>query len=122
MSRRSLTRQANAGSSGGVPASPARAAWGSSIPNLASLPLHGDAGGIADLDPDAARAGSIGTVHPLGNDALGAEPACTGKHDRPIFGNVFVKQNASLGIAQQSRQRSLSVQEREIAKILTIML
>jgi hypothetical protein len=25
---------------------------GSSIPNLAPLPLHGDAGGIANLDPD----------------------------------------------------------------------
>jgi hypothetical protein len=31
----------------------------SPMPNLAPLPLHRDAGGIADLDPDAAGAGSI---------------------------------------------------------------
>ncbi len=38
---------------------------GSSIPILATLPLHRDAGRIADLDPDRARTGSIGAVHPL---------------------------------------------------------
>jgi hypothetical protein len=32
------------------------------IPQRAPLPLHGDAGGIADLDPEAARAGSIGAI------------------------------------------------------------
>jgi hypothetical protein len=32
----------------------------SSIPNLAALPLHSDAGGSADLDPDQTRTGSIG--------------------------------------------------------------
>jgi hypothetical protein len=37
----------------------------SPIPPLATLPLHGDARGIADLDPDRARTGSIGAVHPL---------------------------------------------------------
>jgi hypothetical protein len=36
---------------------------------------HSDAGGIADLDPDAARAGSIGAVDSFGNDALCAKPA-----------------------------------------------
>jgi hypothetical protein len=35
------------------------------------LPLDGDAGGIADLDPDGAPAGLIGTADRLGNDALG---------------------------------------------------
>jgi hypothetical protein len=45
---------------------------GSSISNLASLPLHGEAGGMADLDPDAARSGPVGAVHLLGNDALSA--------------------------------------------------
>src|SRR5206468_8931692 len=30
------------------------------IPPLAALPLHGDARGIADFDPDRARTGSIG--------------------------------------------------------------
>ena len=34
----------------------------SSIPHLAAFPLHGDAGGIADLDPCAGRAGSIGAI------------------------------------------------------------
>jgi len=35
---------------------------GSFVPILAPLPLNGDAGGIADLDPDPARAGPIGAV------------------------------------------------------------
>jgi hypothetical protein len=30
-----------------------------------------------------------------------------GEHGRPIFGNVLVEQDASLGIAQQPRQRGL---------------
>jgi hypothetical protein len=45
-----------------------------------------------------------------------------GEHGRPIFGNVFVKQNASLSIEQQPRQRGLPVQEWEIAQILAIKL
>jgi hypothetical protein len=36
----------------------ARAAWGSSIPILATLPLHRYACWTADLDPDAAWTGS----------------------------------------------------------------
>jgi hypothetical protein len=44
-----------------------------------------------------------------------------GEHGRPIFGNVLVKQDASLSIAQPPRQRSLPVQEWEIAQILAIM-
>ena len=35
--------------------------------------------------------------------------------------NALVKQDACLGVGQQWRQRSLPVQEREIAKILGIM-
>jgi hypothetical protein len=31
----------------------------------AALSLHGDAGGILDLDPDAVRAGSIRAIDPL---------------------------------------------------------
>jgi hypothetical protein len=58
---------------------------GSSIPNLAPLPLHGDAGGIADLDPDAARAGSIGAVDLLRHDALGTEPASVGRPRRCVY-------------------------------------
>jgi hypothetical protein len=87
-----------------------------------SLPLYGDAGGIADLDPGAARAGPIGAVDPLRHDALGAKLARMGEHSRPILGDVFVQQDASLGIAQQARQRSLPVQEWDIAQILAIML
>jgi hypothetical protein len=41
-----------------------RAVPGSSIPILAPLALHDDAGGIADFDPDTAQAGSIGGIHP----------------------------------------------------------
>jgi hypothetical protein len=95
--------------------SPVRAVRGSSIPNLAPLPLHGNAGGIADLDPDAARAGAICAIDLLGNDALGAKPARMGEHGKPIFGNVFVKQDAGLSIAQQADQRGLAFEERAIA-------
>jgi hypothetical protein len=97
------THESNAGRSRGVPdwasrqakRRPSRAASGSSIPHLAPLPLHGNAGGIADFNPDAVRAGSIGTVNPLGNDALCAKPARMGKHGRPIFENVLVKQDGA---------------------------
>jgi hypothetical protein len=53
---------------------------------LAPLPLHGDAGGIADFDPDAARAGSIRAIDPLRNDTLGTESASMGEHGRAIIG------------------------------------
>jgi flagellar basal body P-ring protein FlgI len=43
------------------------------------------------------------------------------EHGQPIFDNVFVKQDA-LSIAQQPRQCSLPVQEREFTKILAISL
>jgi hypothetical protein len=33
------------------------------------------------------------------------------EYDRPIVGSVFVKQDASLGIAQQPRQRGLAIDE-----------
>jgi hypothetical protein len=64
---------------------------GLSVPNLGALPLHGDARGIADLDPDAARARQVGAVDLLRHDALGAEPTRVGEHGKAIFGNVFVK-------------------------------
>jgi hypothetical protein len=85
----------------------------SPIPILAPAPLHGDAGRIAHLDPCAGRAGSIGTVNPLGNDALSTEPARIGEHGRTIFGYVFVEKDAGFEIAQQLRQRSLAVKEWE---------
>jgi hypothetical protein len=44
---------------------------------------------LADLDPDAARAGSIGAVDPLRNDARGAEPACMGEQPaQPVSARV----------------------------------
>jgi hypothetical protein len=46
--------------------------------SLAAFPLHGDPGGIADF-LDWARTGSIGAVHSLGDDALGAKPASVGE-------------------------------------------
>jgi hypothetical protein len=61
-------------------------------------------------------------VHPLGDDGLGAKPASMGENDMAILDNVFVEQNASLGIAQQACQRRLAVEKREIAQILTVML
>jgi hypothetical protein len=72
---------------------------------------RGDADGIADLDPDAARAGTVGAIDLLRNDALGTELARMGEYGSPIVGNVFVKQDASLGIAQQPRQRGLAIDE-----------
>jgi hypothetical protein len=54
------------------------------------------------------------------SDALGPKPASVRKDGGAIFDNVFVKQDASLSIAQQPRQRSLSVQERAIAHVLAV--
>jgi hypothetical protein len=45
-----------------------------------------------------------------------------GEDGRSILDDVFVQQDAGLGVAQQSHQRSLSVQEWEITQILAIML
>jgi hypothetical protein len=87
-----------------------------------SAPAERRCGGIADLNPDAARARPISTVNLLRHDAFGAKLARIGEHGHPILGNVFAKQDASLGIAQQARQSSLPVQEGEIAQILVIML
>jgi hypothetical protein len=71
-----------------------------------ALPLHGDAGGITNLDPDAAPAGLIGAVDLLRYDALGTNAARMAEHSRPIFGGVFVKQDASHSIAPQPRRRA----------------
>jgi hypothetical protein len=45
-----------------------------------------------------------------------------GEHGRAILGDVSVKQDACLGIAQQPRQHSLALKKRAIAQILAIML
>jgi hypothetical protein len=45
-----------------------------------------------------------------------------GEDGRPIFDNVFVKQDASLSIAQQACQRGLAFEERATAQILAITL
>jgi hypothetical protein len=44
------------------------------------------------------------------------------EHSRTISGNVFVEQDARLAILQQPRQRSLAIEKRAIAQILTIVL
>ena len=44
------------------------------------------------------------------------------ENGRAILGDVFVEQNAGLGIAQQSRQRRLAVEKWAISQVLTIML
>jgi hypothetical protein len=80
------------------------------------------AGGIADLDPDAARAGSIPAVDSFGNDALCANPAGVREDDGAVLGEVFIEQDASRGIAQQPCQCGLAVEERAIAHILAVVL
>jgi len=92
------------------------------VPVLAALPLHRDARRIADLDPDRTWTGSISAVYPLGDDAFGAKPASVREDSRAIFGDVFVEQDASLGIAQQSRQRRLALKEQPISQILAVVL
>jgi hypothetical protein len=74
----------------------ARAASPSSVPNLAPLPLYRDAGRIADLDPDAARAGSIRAVDLLRHNAFGTEPASVREDDNAVLGDVFIEQDAGL--------------------------
>jgi hypothetical protein len=54
---------------------------GAVIPILASLPLRGDAGGIADLDPDAARCDdprlvAWGGIPPIVTPTRQARPPC----------------------------------------------
>jgi hypothetical protein len=69
----------------------------SSVPLLAALPLYSNARGITDLDPHWAPTGSIGAVHPLGDDALSAKSASVRENDRTILSDVFVEQDAHLG-------------------------
>jgi hypothetical protein len=60
--------------------------------------------------------------HLLGHDALGTKPASVLEDGRAVASDVFVEQDARLGIAQQQRQRGLAVEKRPLAKILTIVL
>ncbi len=79
----------------------ARADSGSSVPQLAPLPLHGDAGRIADLDPDTARARPIGAIDLLRNDASAPSQQGVREDDCAILGNVFIEQDAGLGLAHR---------------------
>jgi hypothetical protein len=45
-----------------------------------------------------------------------------GEGGRPIFCDVLVEHDATLSIAQESRQRSLPFQERKLTQILAIVL
>src|SRR5215831_11887573 len=101
---------------------PEPAALGLPAPIFAALPLHRDACGIANLDPNPARTRLIGAIHPLGDNALGFKPAGVREHGRAVLGNVFVEQDASLSTAQQLRQRGFAVEERKIPQILSIAL
>jgi hypothetical protein len=80
--------------------SPGAAGW-SSIPLLAALPLHRDAGRISDLDPDGAPTGSICAIDPLGDDALGTKPAGVSEDGGSILRQVVIEQDARLRITQQ---------------------
>jgi hypothetical protein len=64
----------------------------------------------------------VGAVDSLENDALGTELASVRKNDRAIFGDVFVDQDARLGMAEQSRERGFAVEKWEITHILAVML
>jgi len=44
------------------------------------------------------------------------------EHCRAVLGDVVVEQDAGLRVAQQRRQRGLTVEERKIPQILAIML
>jgi hypothetical protein len=46
---------------------------------------------LRHLDPGAARAGQVGAVDPLPNDALGAKLAGVRKDGRAVLGDVFVE-------------------------------
>jgi hypothetical protein len=61
----------------------------SPIPLLATLPLHRDPGRIADFDPDAARAGSIGAIDFLRHNALCAQPASVREDAGTVVGDVL---------------------------------
>jgi hypothetical protein len=74
------------------------------VSNLTALPLHGYACGIADLNPDAARSGPVGAIDRLRHDTLGAKLARVSEHGRPILDDVFVQQDACLGLAQHKRE------------------
>jgi hypothetical protein len=63
----------------------------SPIPNLASLPLHGDAGGIADLDPDGVTGRTDRYPDRLGNDTLGTKPARMGEQESAHLRNFFAE-------------------------------
>jgi 2-polyprenyl-6-methoxyphenol hydroxylase-like FAD-dependent oxidoreductase len=52
-------------------------------------------------------------VHSRVRDSLGVT---TRENGRPILGDVFVQQNARFGLAQQSRQRGLPIQEWRLRK------
>jgi hypothetical protein len=62
---------------------------------------------LAGLRTLIRRPGSICDIDLLGNDALGTKPARMGEGGQPIFWGVLVEQDASLSIAEESRQRSL---------------
>src|SRR5215475_4823362 len=55
-----------------------------------SLPLYGDAGGIADLDPNRTSTRSICAIDLLRHEVLGAKPAGMREDDRAVLGNVFI--------------------------------
>jgi hypothetical protein len=90
------------------------AGLGSSVPLLTMLAPRRSPG-LQILIQTGHGSDRQGPVHPLGDDPLGAKPASMFEHGRPIPGEVFVEKNARLGIAQQSRQRSLPVEKRVIA-------
>jgi hypothetical protein len=76
------------------------------LERLSLLPLYSDAGRIAHLDPDRAGTGSIGAIDTLRHDTLGTKPANVREHRRAVLGDVLVKQDSRLGIAQKLCQRS----------------
>jgi hypothetical protein len=84
----------------------------SPIPILAPLPLHGDAGGIADLDPDRTRTGSRGAVDTFGDDAFCTGPASAREDDDPSSAkcslNRIPARHCAIGAPEQPCGREIA--------------
>jgi hypothetical protein len=74
-----------------------------------------------ELSPKPGWTRAIGAVDLLGHDALDTKPTSMLEDGRAISGDVFIEQDANLGIAQQPRQRGLAVKKRTVPQIISVM-
>jgi hypothetical protein len=94
----------------------------SPIPNLAPLPLHGDAGGIADLDPDRTRTGPVCAVDSLGNDALNAKPVSVRENGGTVLGDCSLSRMPASVSRRGQASAALRSRNRRSRRFLAIML